>query len=1202
MMLDRFPRIAHLFRPDSPWRELEPIRGDILSPERLEEHAAALAATQSITTRRVRQAALRVRLRHNELVLLKAYHCFSAAAEHRGPVMPAAEWLLDNYHIVEEQIREIRQDLPPGFYRQLPKLAAGRLAGYPRVFGVAWDFVAHTDSRFEPELLKRFLRAYQTVSPLTIGELWAVAITLRVALVENLRRCAEQSMRARTARADADKMADRLVAGRGGAIEEAALLELHSSRKPLGSAYAAQLILRLRDQDPQVTPARVQLTQRLALQGTTHDELIAEEHRRQSTANVTVRNIITSMRLMSDVDWAELFESVSLVESRLRTSPVYPSMDFVTRNLYRSAVEDLARRSPLSEIDIATRALASSIENNAAEDTPARSAVETARHGDPGYRLLGPGKFAFQKAIGYRLPFLHRPRQFMMQRGTFFYLSGVGVLSAATLSLPLFWLWAQGIAPAALLLLGVLGLIPATDIAVGVVNRFVNRRVGATVLPSLALRDGVPDELRTMIVVPILLTTCEAIIEHIERLEIHHLASLAGALHFALLADGKDASSETAAGDDRLLAAAEAGISSLNVRYPAVSGAPRFFLLHRRRVWNESEQQWMGWERKRGKLHELNRLLRGATDTTFVGKGDTPPFVPPRVRFIITLDADTRLPRDTARRLIGKLSHPLNRPRFDPSSGRVVEGYAILQPRVTASLPTGLDGSRFQKIFSNSPGIDPYSAAASDLYQDLFGEGSYAGKGIYDVDAFEAALTGRVPASSLLSHDLFEGLFARAGLASDVEVIEDYPERYDVATQRQHRWVRGDWQLLPWIVGRDDRGSCATGLHHTLPMISVWKMVDNLRRSLSAPAALAALVVGWTLPLRGALLWSGFIALAVCLQALLPLLQSIVPRRAGTALGNHFLTLARDTRLAFAQSMLLLIFLAHLASLMIDAIGRSLFRVFFSHRNLLQWVTAAQLGSAQRTGWAGLFRYMGFAVVLSSALLLVAAARSISSWPVIVPFAILWLISPIVAQWVSRAPKIDSRFNISAADERAMRLVARRTWRFFETFVGPSDNMLPPDNVQEDPHRVVAHRTSPTNLGLYLISVLSARDFGWIGAEETVERLEATMATMSRMQLYRGHFLNWYDTRDLRPLEPAYVSTVDSGNLCAHLLVLGMACRESRLPRPAWQNGSPSSLTHSPCRKTPRQRSLHQRLRKLTCAGVWTRCCIGRFYAPPRTP
>ena len=1119
--------------PVSPWDNDELVRAELFSSERLEQHAASLAAAQQVTRRRSARRSLVARLKDNESALLAAYRAIGAAVGEGRSITPAAEWLLDNYHLVEEQIREIRADLPPGFYRQLPKLVDGPFAGFPRVFGLAWACIAHSDSRFDPDSLRLFVRAYQRVQPLTIGELWAVAITLRIVLVENLRRAAARIVSSRASRQDADSVADRLLGVNGYAAEPDALSHRGSSSLP--PAFVVQLVLRLRDQDPHTTPARQWLDEHLVAQGTTADEIVQEEHQRQGTSNVTVRNIITSMRLLSDVDWPEFFESVSLVDELLRSKSGFASMDFPSRDLYRRAIEQLARGSRQTELAIASASLST---GDASEPIDREDAE---RRADPGYHLIGPGRHAFERSVGFRVSRWSSAGRFSTH-GAGEYIAAVAAIAAIVLLLPLLEMRKWGIGDSWLWLLALLGMFPASDAAVALVNRAITQRRGATILPGLSLREGIPAHLRTMVVMPTLLTTRAAIEQHIERLEIHYLASADGALHFALLSDWIDAPTEHTAGDSELLDVAIEGIARLNLRYGAALAGERFVLLHRRRVWSEGQKQWMGWERKRGKLHELNQLLRGASNTTFVDVGGGAPVIPADVRYVVTLDADTRLPRDTVRRLVGKMAHPLNRPRFDAASGQVVEGYAVLQPRVAPSLPMGCEGSLFQRVFSSAGGIDPYAAAASDVYQDLFGLGSYAGKGIYDVDAFEAALADRVPEGTLLSHDLFEGTFARAGLVSDIEVVEEFPSRYDVAAARQHRWSRGDWQLLPWILGRGDaarenRGSGA------LPLVGLWKMLDNLRRTLSAPAGVAALVAGWLLPTTSALLWGGFICATIALPALQPVFAGVIPGRAGITLRSHLRALRKDIGLAALQTAFIVTFLAHQAILMADAIGRTLFRLFVSQRNLLQWVTAAQAKLSFRLTLPSAYRRMGGAVAIAAlGAVLVGHFRPDNGW-LAAPFLLLWAASPAVAVWISISPLVAGRLAVTPAEARALRLVARRTWRYFETFVTADDQMLPPDNFQEDPHPVVAHRTSPTNIGLYLLSAVSARDFDWLGSLDLVERVEATLATLHRLERFRGHFYNWYDTRDLRPLDPRYVSTVDSGNLAGHLIALANACR-----------------------------------------------------------
>jgi len=1065
------------------------------------------------------------RLDENAAVLLAAYRASAAELEGGRAVVPAAEWLLDNYHLVEAQIREIRDDLPPGYYRLLPKLAAGPFAGYPRVFGLAWAFVAHTDSHFDPAMLRRFIDAYQRVQPLTIGELWAVAITLRIVLVENLRRLADQITEGRRARAEAQALANRLLAG--GHARSALDSDIASRAPgPLSELFAAQLAKRLRDQDPRTTPALGWLEERLALQGASVEEVVAHAQQRQGASNVTVRNIITSMRLISDIDWAELFERVSLVDARLRTRSAFAEMDFATRNLYRSAIEQLARGSAASELEVVDRALAACA-------GPPRDPAHLERAADPGYHLIAQGRRALELAIGFRPPLRLAVSRVQLRLGIAGYVGAIAVLATALLALSWWALAAPAVGVGLLALLAAAAFLPATDVATALVNRAVAWSFGPVALPGLALRDGVPPAHRTLVAVPTLLTDEADLLEQVERLEVHYLSGTGGDIAFALLADGVDAAQAVLPGDAALLAVAREAIERLNLRHgPAPDEGPRFFLLHRHRLFNAGENRWMGWERKRGKLHELNRLLRGATDTSFAPVGGEPPSVPAGVRYVITLDADTRLPRDAALRLIGKMAHPLNRPRFDPAQQRVVGGYGILQPRVTPSLPVGREGSLYQRLFSAPGGIDPYAAAASDVYQDLFGEGSYTGKGIYDVDAFEAALAGRVPPNTMLSHDLFEGIFARAGLASDIEVIEEFPSRYDVAAKRQHRWTRGDWQLLPWV------------LAGKLPAIGLGKVLDNLRRSLLPPALLATLALAWLLPAHAAARAALLVLAAMAIPSLLAPLLGIVPRRSGVRLARHLRVLAGDLQRAALQTFFALVFLADQAARMMDAIGRTLLRLAVTRRHLLEWTTAAQSARSQRLDTRGFYGQMLRGLGLAAALAAGALATAPGSWPVIVPLALLWLAAPALARLASRAPPDQQHGALAPAPATELRLIARRTWRFFETFVTPAEHMLPPDNFQEDPKAVVAHRTSPTNVGLYLLSAVAARDFGWAGTLETVERLEATFASLQQLARFRGHFYNWYGTLDLQPLAPAYVSSVDSGNLAGHLVALANACDE----------------------------------------------------------
>jgi cyclic beta-1,2-glucan synthetase len=1112
-----------------------PIRAELFGIERLQQHAESLATAQRTTDEPAKGRHLLPRVRENARVLLAAYRS------------------------IAQTIREIRDHLPGSYYRLLPKIAAGHLAGYPRVYGLAWAYMAHTDSRFELETVQGFVHAYQRIQPLTIGELWAVAIHLRVALVENLRRLAQLIVRSRRERARADEVADRLLGMNGRPPEHADDVLGRLGDAALRRPFAVQLVQRLRDQEPSIMPALAWLNSRLSAQGTSADDLVSQEHHAQAAANVTVRHIITSMRWMSAIDWLEFFETVSPADAVLRSVPGFAAYDFATRDEYRTQIELLSQISGRSEIEVARASVLlagnAAGENSAAADagTKAESrerdpwlpGVPERAEEDPGYYLLSGGRPALERRLGLRVPLRLRLRRFHRAHATAGYLATIGVVTALLLSGLLLPTWTAGAGLSVLVLLGILGLVPTSEIAVTLVHRLVPILVRPRLLPKLEFAHGVPPELRTLVVVPMLLTNHDDIAEQVERLEVHYLANPEGHLHFALLSDWADAPCERMAGDEDLLTALADSIAGLNQKYEGPSGVAgsRFLLLHRRRLWNEKEGKWIGWERKRGKLHELNRLLRGARDTTFIPVHAQSPTVPPGVRYVITLDADTRLPKASAYRLVGLAAHPLNRPRFDPEKGRVVEGYAVLQPRITPFLPTGPASTIYQRIVSGPGGVDPYAAAVSDVYQDLFGEGSYTGKGIYDVDGFEQALEGTVPENTLLSHDLFEGLFTRAGLATDVELFEEFPTNYVVAACRHHRWVRGDWQLLPWILGqaRDTAGRKQTT---RIPTRGRWKMVDNLRRSLVAPFSFLVAVAGWTLPGVPPLLWTGLLVGAVAVPTVVPILDGLLPRRWGFSKRSHLRAVGHDITVALSQTLLAITMLAHQAWLMVDAVVRTLGRLYVTKRNLLEWVTAAQAGHGADLRLRVFCWHLRWGVALAGGAGFLLLALKPGAWPAAAPFVLLWLLSPVLAWWMSVPAKITKSQLLSPRETRSLRLIARRTWCFFETFVDADEHALPPDNFQEDPDPAEAHRTSPTNLGLYLLSTVVAHDFGWIGILETVERLESTLETMADLHRVRGHFCNWYDTQDLRPLEPVYISTVDSGNLAGHLIALAQACRE----------------------------------------------------------
>ena len=1112
--------------------DTSPLHGELLGVERLEERARALAAefTLSRNPRRGPPRLLR-RLSDDASVLRVAYQLLAGDVRRGEPIAPAAEWLLDNFHLVEAEMREIRHHLPTRYYRELPKLATRELAGTARVYAMAVELLRYSDARLDAKRLERFIYAYQTVAPLSIGELWAWPSMLKLALIEHVRRLSEEVIESRAGRFAADHLF--------AAFESAQLKgRLPSLPNALHVAFVDQLLLRMREYGAGAAGLRKQLEDRLDASGTTVEAAVRAEHQRQAMNHLSMGNSITSLRLCATFDWNRYIEDVSLIERILQRDPpgAYGRMEFTSRDRYRHAVEALSDPTGEAQVRVALRAIESARQAAEKQGVDARAA-------HVGYHLIGGGRRELENDVAHHPRLRQRLRELVFAYATPIYLGAIALITGLGVAAAVLAAAAAQAPPWVRLWAGLLALIPASELAVALMHRVVHRLARPMLMPRLDLRDGVPESARTMVIVPTIISSVESVRTLLEHLEVHALGNMDPRIHLALLTDFPDAQAETLPGEDDVLAAATAGIEALNARYAPGTG-DRFHLFHRARRWNASEGVWMGWERKRGKIEEFNRLLRGAGDTSFALRVGVPEILP-HVRYCITLDSDTRLPRDAARQLIGVIEHPLNRPRFDPKLRRVVEGYGILQPRVSVTMASAA-GSLFARAYAGHTGVDPYSTAVSDTYQDLFGEGIFTGKGLYDVDAFTAALEGRVAENAMLSHDLFEGLFARCALVSDIEVVDDFPSSALAHARRQHRWVRGDWQilshLLPLVPTRH-------GLERSqLPLISRWKILDNLRRSLVAPALVAFLASAWTWLPGSPLGWT-LAALAVLGFPLFPpLVHLAAGPRPQQPVGVYVRDVWAELETAGSQVLLQIMLLASHAYEMVHAIVLTLVRMVITQRRLLEWETAA--ATAARS--AGLLARQGPRVFVAEMWAGPAAALVVllgvlplraSALPVALPFLAAWLASPVVAWWLSR-PVVPRRLALSVEDAAQLRRVARRTWHYFETFVGEQDHWLPPDNVQIDSELRVAHRTSPTNIGMGLLSTLAAHDLGYLGTGPLATRIENTLASVEALERHEGHLLNWYDTETLAPLSPRYVSTVDSGNLAGALMALSAGLRE----------------------------------------------------------
>jgi cyclic beta-1,2-glucan synthetase len=992
--------------------------------------------------------------------------------------LKAAEWFLDNYYLIRRVARQVEEEFPQGFVRHLPQLASGPAKGRPRIDVLARALVAKSTMMLDLPILRRFVDAYQAVSPLTIAELWALPTMLRAAVLEHLLEFFDDL-------------------GIPGRERERRVLQ---RRRTDGAGDGLESIV----VDPEVG----------------------------------VERSIRALRVLDVIDWKAFFEKTNRVEAILRTDPshVYARMDFETCDSYRKVIERLAWATGTSEESVANLVTAF-----------ARDHAPDERRGHVGYYLVAEGRHALEQRLGYRPVGPELFRRAITRWPTVSYLVPLTLLTWAPLLALAAYLIATGAQNRARLLwIGVaviVAVIPTSAAALALVHVVFARCLPPRTLPKLNFEKGLPAEARTLVVIPTLLGRAEDVTAMIRQIELHYLSNPDPQIEFALLTDDVDTKAlEHGSEKQSLLESASQKIETLNTKHRRQGRGP-FHLLHRDRPWNPSEQRFMGWERKRGKLEELNRLLRGDTGTSYSRHiGDPQSLL--GIRFVITLDSDTQLPMGSAARLVGLLMHPLNRAVFEAKTGRVVAGYTIVQPRIETS-PSSSRLTRFSRIFAGDVGLDIYTHACSELYQDLFGSGIYVGKGIYDVDAFMRSVEGRAPENALVSHDLFEGIHGRTALASDIPLFEGYPSNYATYALRMHRWVRGDWQLFPWLFASVPSASGDRRKNFLLG-IDRWKIADNLRRSLTSPLLLALLVLGWTCLPGSALLWTLGV-LAILLAPILPALT-----------GGHRMRLANLARYALAAA-----FLAYEAAIVVDAIVRVLVRTTITRKHLLQWTSAAHAAftvgarSPRAVYWHTMMASPLIAILTGALVAWVRPSACIAAAPLLS----IWLLAPELARWVSQAPRSRTE-HVTAGETKKLRLLARRTWQFFDAFVGPNDQWLPVDNHQEEPREQTAHRTSPTNIGLMLVATLSAYDFGYIGPSELSLRLRRAFDSITRMPHYQGHLLNWYDTTNLQPLLPRYVSTVDSGNFAGCLLALKHGCRDvtaaSVVRAEAWEGLSDS--------------------------------------------
>ena len=1103
---------------------------NVLNSEELKQRAHTLALENTTVYRS--WGATPFRKLRKIVNQLEAYsHEFEVDENSGFPLLPAIEWLMDHVDLFKEQHFNVEKNLSPSYYRRLPKWDAK--SSQTRISVVLQNFLENMFGQASLPMLTQYIRAFQEISTLTMGELWSIPLFLRINLLEELGDLFEEVHERHKARKQAEELFQKWIPHL--ADPEKLRVEINRTTSDLNvlpTVLVVYIIGRLRDYGEEGISIRQWIEQKTGLQSEGIEKLMGHEHQLQANYRVTAGNLISSLRDVSRWKWEEQFEALSTVERILESDPsrIYPLMDFASRDQLRHALEQIAKTLKVQECLVAQTAIAlagkflTALPN---EQVPQKHV---------GYYLVDEGKDELCRALQSRRKVWYYPMLHLKRHPNFIFLSSVMILVMLTLAafwkiIGGFWglnIWAR-------VALSLVLLVPASEWSLSIVNSLIQRCFPPKPLLKLEYKEGVTPEAATMVVIPTFLSSEADVRTLLHHIEVQHLANQDPHIHFAILGDFRDAAAETLPQDAQILLTARRELEELNRKYPCQDGST-FYLLVRKRCWNPKEGIWMGWERKRGKLTEFNALLLGDKTTSFTDiLGDASIF--PKIRYVITLDSDTELPRDAARHLIGTMAHPLNIPLLNAEQTRVVRGYGLLQPRILVRHES-LYHSRLAYWFAGTTGIDPYTFAISDPYQDLFGHGIFTGKGIYDLAVFDKILSQRFPDNTVLSHDLLEGGFLRAGLVTDIELMDDFPSNYYSYLQRMHRWVRGDWQLLRWFSPkvRNRRG---TRLWVDLPVITRWQMLDNLRRSLLGPVLLGLTVFGiFGLPgwKPG---WLVIVASTMSIPFFIHSLNSFKQRLKWQWRWRNLLGV-------LVQISVNAILLPFKSAIMLDAILRTLYRLLISKKHLLQWVTAADV-ERQTPKTIGVFiarlrkGYFFVALILIGT---IGSERDMAGLGL--GIGLIWLVGPFLAYWLSK-PRLDEKTEMTSAEQNYVRALAYDTWRFFEKVVQKEDNWLPPDNLQVDPPRGIAHRTSPTNIGLLLGSTLVARDLGYLTTTELMDRLEHTLDSLERMQRWQGHFYNWYDTCSLEPLLPLYVSTVDSGNLVAYLLTVKQGVKE-------WEN------------------------------------------------
>lgn len=1107
------------------------IKGALLDKEQLESYLEKIASDHVLQEKSNPDTFPIPRLQENFKFITKTYEILNDHLKMGINIHPAGEWLLDNYYIIEEAVKTIQKELTMKKYKNLTGISNGAYAGFARIYVLATEIVAYTEARINAHTLEELLNAYQNKKTLNMEEIWSISIFLQIAIIEMIRQTCEKIYSVQIQKYKVEDIIERLVEYKTTNDQKfnkksnykSKIIETGQIKYP----FIEYMSYRLKKYGKKAYSYLEILEEQVMKMGTTVSDVIKKEHFDIAVRKVLIGNCIKSIKEIGRINFLEIFEKINGVEELLKQDPigVYEKMDYQTKAYYRNKIKEISKRTKISELYITKKAL------ELAESKKQGDTSKT-KFAHIGYYLISDGVKELYKTLQTN----KKPKR--TTNSVPLYISII-TISSLIISILLSWY----IYERTNLLLGaisfILLFIPVSQIVTQTLQFILGKIKKPTLIPKMDYAGGIPEDAATMVIIPTIVKNSTKVKDLISKLEVFYLANKSENLYFTLLADTSASSKEKEEYDHEIIKTGEEEIQKLNKKYPS-NNTNKFQFIYRKRVWNKSEKCYLGWERKRGLINQFNEYLLGNIKNPFLANTMEKEDDIPNIKYIITLDSDTNLVLNSAQELVGAAAHILNKPELNNTKDAVINGHALIQPRVGVDLEIARK-SIFTKIFAGAGGTDPYANAISDTYQDNFSEGIFTGKGIYDLNVFSEVLKEEIPENTVLSHDLLEGSYLRCGLATDILLMDGYPYKYNAFISRLSRWIRGDWQIIRWLMPKI---KTKVGVkNNPLNTLSKFKILDNLRRSLVEIQVMLVLIMLLTfklvLGINIALPFS-IMLITIIFPSILEFLSYICNKKYEQIHNKYFAKTISVIKGSILRALLNISFLPHKAYISLDAIVKTIYRMTVSKQNLLQWTTSEEAEENGKTTILSYFKSMVINVILGVLGLIILPFLELNIGSVILyVIFILWIIGPIIAYYISKEEvKVPKVKELTDEEIDYVVEIGKKTWDYFETYINKQNNFLPPDNYQEDRSKKTVDRTSSTNIGLGLISVISAYDLGYINIEKTINMLENMLQTIEKLSKWNGHLYNWYNIETLEPLIPKYISTVDSGNFVGYLYIV----------------------------------------------------------------